>query len=270
MAEEVKKKGRKTAEEKKAELKALNKEAKALEKQLEKIKAKAKKLDEAVNPKKEKPVTLCGGQCLTCADCRVKACFNNETGKYPPFCLTTAVDKELLQSAKDIYLNDEIDKNLALTAAYVEGNFYGKYTRVQETIEFIKQYGAKKVGIATCVGLLNETGIFAKLLRKHGIEYYAVGCKIGAIEKSEIGIPPENTLTKGEKYESMCNPIMQAKVLNAQKTDLNVVIGLCVGHDALFMRYAEAPSTILIVKDRVTGHNPAVPLYTAGGIYSKI
>lgn len=209
-------------------------------------------------------------QCLTCADCRVKACFNKEEGKYPAFCLTKSVDKELLKEAKELYLNDEINQRLAQVGAEIEGQFYGKYTRVQETIEFIKRYGAKKVGIATCVGLLNEAGIFASLLRKHNIEYYAVGCKIGAIEKSEIGIPKENTLTKGEKYEAMCNPIMQAKVLNEQKTDLNIMIGLCVGHDSLFIRYSEAPVTVLIAKDRVTGHNPAVALYTCNSIYSKI
>lgn len=209
-------------------------------------------------------------QCLTCADCRVKACFNREEEKYPSFCLTKEVDTELLEQAKEMYLNDEINHRLALVGAEVEANFYGKYTRVQETVEFIKRYGAKKVGIATCVGLLNEAGIFAKILKAHGIEYYAVGCKIGAVEKSEIGIPKENTLSKGEKYESMCNPIMQAKVLNKEKTDLNILIGLCVGHDSLFIRHSEAPVTVLIVKDRVTGHNPAVALYTKGSIYSKI
>ena len=97
-----------------------------------------------------------------------------------------------------------------------------------------------------------------------------MGCKIGAIEKSEIGIPLENTLLKGAKYESMCNPIMQAMALNAQKTDLNIVIGLCVGHDSLFIRYSDAPVTVMIVKDRVTGHNPAVPLYTCKSIYRRI
>lgn len=209
-------------------------------------------------------------QCLTCAECRVKACQYKNEEKYPDFCLTKAVDKDLLQESKNIYIENKIDKKLAKTAAYVEGNFYGKYTRVQETIEFIKKYGAKKVGIATCVGLLSEAGIFTSLLRKHNIEYFAVGCKIGAIEKSEIGIPKKDTLTKGEKYESMCNPIMQAKVLNEQKTDLNIMIGLCVGHDALFMRYSDAPVTTLVVKDRVTGHNPAVALYTCNSIYSKI
>ena len=209
-------------------------------------------------------------KCFSCADCRVKACQYKEEDKYPGFCLTKSVDEELLGEAKDLYIDDAQNKKLAKTAAYVEGNFYGKYTRVQETIEFIKKYGAKKVGIATCVGLLNEAGIFANLLRKHGIDFYAVGCKIGAIEKKEIGIPKKDTLTKGERYESMCNPIMQAKVLNEQKTDLNIMIGLCVGHDALFTKYSEAPVTVLLVKDRVTGHNPAVALYTCNSIYSKI
>lgn len=196
--------------------------------------------------------------------------MNKDESKYPGFCLTKEVDENLLEDAKKMYLNDEINNRLALVGAEVESQFYGKYTRVQETVEFIKRYGAKKVGIATCVGLLNEAGIFAKILRAHGIEYYAVGCKIGAVEKSEIGIPKENTLTKGAKYESMCNPIMQAKILNREKTDLNILIGLCVGHDSLFIRHSEAPVTVLIVKDRVTGHNPAVALYTKGSIYSNV
>lgn len=209
-------------------------------------------------------------QCFTCADCKTKGCMHKEEGKYPKFCLTKNVDKDLLKEAKDLYDSDNQNKNLALMAAEIEGQFYGRLTRVEETIEFIKRYGAKKVGIATCVGLLNEAGIFASLLRQNGIEYYAVGCKIGAIEKCEIGIPPENTLTKGKMYEAMCNPIMQAKVLNEQKTDLNIMIGLCVGHDALFLKYVNAPTTVLIVKDRVTGHNPAVALYTCNSIYSRM
>lgn len=208
--------------------------------------------------------------CLSCADCALKSCMHKDTEHYPEFCLTKHVDKELLGQTKNLYIEDEENKKLALVAAEIEGQFYGRMTRVEETIEFIKRTGAKKVGIATCVGLLNEANIFAKILRSHGIDFYAVGCKIGAIEKSEIGIPKENTLTKGEKYESMCNPIMQAKILNEQKTDVNVMIGLCVGHDALFLKYVEAPTTVMIVKDRVTGHNPAVALYTSNSIYSKL
>ena len=67
----------------------------------------------------------------------------------------------------------------------------------------------------------------------------------------------------------MCNPILQARLLNEAHTDLNVVIGLCVGHDSLFYRYSEAYVTTLITKDRVTGNNPAASLYTAQSYYRK-
>ena len=68
----------------------------------------------------------------------------------------------------------------------------------------------------------------------------------------------------------MCNPIMQAEVLNETGTDLNVVMGLCVGHDSLFYKYSDALCTTLVTKDRVLGHNPVAALYQADGYYSKL
>jgi len=65
----------------------------------------------------------------------------------------------------------------------------------------------------------------------------------------------------------MCNPIGQALFLNQQKTDFNLMLGLCVGHDTLFIKYSDAPITALAVKDRVTGHNPLAPVYLAQGYY---
>lgn len=67
----------------------------------------------------------------------------------------------------------------------------------------------------------------------------------------------------------MCNPILQAMILNEAKTDLNVVIGLCVGHDSLFYKYAEGITTTLVTKDRVLGHNPVAALYQADTYYRK-
>ena len=54
------------------------------------------------------------------------------------------------------------------------------------------------------------------------------------------------------------------------KTDLNVIIGLCVGHDSLFIKYSKALVTTLITKDRVLGHNPAAALYTSGFYYKRL
>ena len=205
----------------------------------------------------------------TCADCGVLACRWREEDNYPAFCLTQGVDQELLEEVLQIYKEDETLGEIARTSACIEGEFYGRLTRVEETIEFIQRMGYKKIGIASCVGLMKETGIFAKILRAKGLEVYAVGCKIGAIDKTEIGVPNEKKLNKGCGHESMCNPIMQAKALAAEGTDFNIVIGLCVGHDTLFLKYSEAPTTVLIVKDRVLGHNPIQAPYTAQGMYSR-
>ena len=68
----------------------------------------------------------------------------------------------------------------------------------------------------------------------------------------------------------MCNPILQAKQLNAEKTDLDVVIGLCVGHDSLFYKYSDAVVTTLLTKDRVLGHNPVAALYQTRSYYAGL
>ena len=138
-------------------------------------------------------------------------------------------------------------------------------TRVQEIMEFARKIGAVRIGIANCIGLVNEARLFAKILRANGFEPYSVICKVEGRSKSSMGIP--------EKCEeigpAMCNPILQGRLLNQAKTDLNVVIGLCVGHDSLFYRYSEAYVTTLVTKDRVTGHNPAAALYTSNSYYKK-
>ncbi len=93
-------------------------------------------------------------------------------------------------------------------------------------------------------------------------------CKTGSIPKSEIGVPEEYQWTSKTGYAIgyvACNPIGQAMLLNRAETDMNVVVGLCVDHDILFTKHSEAPVTTLIAKDRVTGHNPTVILYTHYG-----
>jgi len=64
--------------------------------------------------------------------------------------------------------------------------------------------------------------------------------------------------------------VFQAFVLNDAETEFNIMLGLCVGHDSLFMRYSDAPCTVLAVKDRVTGHNPLAALYTLNSYYRAL
>ena len=116
----------------------------------------------------------------SCSDCSRLGCRSASEEQYPPFCLTTNVDKALLEETLEIYRNDPEQGLIARTSACIEGEFYGRLTRVEETIEFIKRMGYKKIGIASCVGLMREASIFARILKAKGIEYFTVGCKVGA------------------------------------------------------------------------------------------
>lgn len=203
---------------------------------------------------------------MSCIDCAVKRCDAKETAKdFPEFCVTTHMDPAVLEEAMACY---EIPENhdVMVAAAEVEYEHYCKYTRVEEIMAFAEKIGAKKIGIATCVGLLKESRILAGILRSHGFEVYGAACKAGCVPKTKVGIPEECC----EIGIHMCNPILQAKLLNHAKTDLNVVMGLCVGHDSLFYKYSEALTTTGVTKDRVLGHNPAAALYTADTYYAKL
>lgn len=201
----------------------------------------------------------------SCIDCAATAC-DAKHGKFPDFCPTTSLDPEFLSETMKLYTEDEENAKVVKEAAMVEYENYCTMTRIEEIAEFAKKMNFKRLGIATCVGLISEARTAAAILRSHGFEVFGVGCKIGAQKKSSIGIDERCE----ELGENTCNPIMQAKMLNKEKTDFNIVIGLCVGHDSLFYKYADALCTTLVTKDRVLCHNPAAALYQVNSYYSKL
>ena len=205
---------------------------------------------------------------LMCASCRVQAC-RGEPGEtpYPAFC-AMAQDTEALTDARAIY-EDEETRKLALAAAQTEADRYPNETRLEEVMSFARRLGASHLGIASCLGLIREAGMLQDIFQANGFEVSSVCCKVGAIPKEEVGLKDEEKIRPGQ-FEALCNPIAQAEVLNEAGTQLNVLVGLCVGHDSLFFRQSEAPVTVLIAKDRVTGHNPAGPLYTSHSYYSRL
>jgi uncharacterized metal-binding protein len=142
-------------------------------------------------------------------------------------------------------------------------------TRIVEICEFAEKMNFTRLGLAFCIGLAKEAGIVEKILGDRGFEVVSVLCKAGRTSKDMIGISDDDKIYKGTD-EAMCNPIFQAKLLNRSKTEFNILLGLCVGHDSLFFKHAEAPTTVLAVKDRVTGHNPLAAIYLSDSYYRKI
>jgi len=145
---------------------------------------------------------------------------------------------------------------LARAASEIEGRYYMRKTRLEEVILFSKQMNYKKLGIAFCIGLAEEAKLLAKFLRLE-FEVMSVCCKNAGIKKDTLDL----VKIDNEGDEVMCNPIGQADILNRAGTDLNLICGLCIGHDIQFTKYSQAPVSTFIVKDRVLAHNPAGSLY---------
>jgi uncharacterized metal-binding protein len=204
-----------------------------------------------------------------CSDCRAYHCDKRNTA-YPSFCPTAATDDARIEKIRSIYREDPLISEIYALSAEIEGVYYGKLTRIEEIILFSKRLGVKKLGIATCIGSMSETAVVTQILRAKGIDdYLCVCCKAGSIPKEEAGIPEEFKVNPG-RFEPACNPILQAEILSEAKTGLNVLIGLCVGHDALFTMHSKAPCVTLSVKDRVLQHNPMAAVYGVNSYYKRL
>lgn len=199
----------------------------------------------------------------TCAKCTVYACREASPDKLPKNCPIR--NEKLMETALETYALEE-NHAFYVTASELEALGYCQWPRIKETIQLCLRLGFTKVGLAFCWGLRREAAVADTLLRRAGLEVVSVVCKTGGIDKERVGIPAERKLRPGG-FEAMCNPIAQAMLLNEQGTQLNIVLGLCVGHDSMFCKYSRALTTTLVAKDRVTGHNPAAALYCAEGYF---
>ena len=181
---------------------------------------------------------------MDCAICENKKCREGEP------CI------EVEENLREKYL-DSFNEKLFGTASKVEAEGYMKLTRLEEIIKFSLEMGYKHIGIAFCIGLSEEAKTLHNIL-KNQFKVSSICCKVCGMNKEDFGL---NKIID-DRFEVMCNPIGQAYLLNSQNTDLNIICGLCIGHDILFTKNSKAPVTTFIVKDRVLSHNPAGALYS--------
>ncbi len=205
-----------------------------------------------------------------CAYCppTVRACRQGESdARGPGFC-PGKVDPATQADARAGYADPET-RRVALESARVEAEGYCRWTRVEEVIQFAKKMGFRKIGIANCISFVDHAHVLSGILESHGFEVISVACKNGSIPKEEIGLADSEKVRPGQ-FEALCNPLAQAELLNAHGSELNLVMGLCVGHDSLFFKHATGLSTVLVAKDRVLGHNPVAALHLADSYYSGL
>ena len=206
----------------------------------------------------------CAANCALCPYQEPDRICRCETGKAPEGCSTALYpaenesacaalrdDGELMRFAREAALQE---KACYAPSPYDENARQPVKPRIMEIIEFAQRMGYRKLGLAFCLGLRTEARDLCRVLLSHGFEVASVCCKVGRVDKSFLGLGEEDKIFPG--LEPMCNPIAQAKILNEENCDFALMLGLCVGHDSLFLKYVEAPVTVVAVKDRLLGHAP--------------
>ncbi len=205
-----------------------------------------------------------------CAYCpeSVRACRDGEAQKRGPGYCPSKVDPDTQQRAHALYADPQT-REMSRVAALVESEGYCKWTRVEEVVQFAKRMGYRKIGIANCISFVDLACVMSGILESHGFEVVSVACKNGSIPKEELGIADHEKVRPGQ-FEALCNPVSQAELLDAHGSQFNVLLGLCIGHDSLFFKHAKAPTTVLVAKDRVLGHNPVAALHLAETYYRRV
>jgi uncharacterized metal-binding protein len=178
---------------------------------------------------------------IDCLRCRDRVCLDGRPcpGLVPDLhCPAPDSNQaELLEAATDIACETE-----------------RRLCRVAEFIHFCHAMGYEHVGIAFCVELYRETQILAHLFRRF-LRVTPVCCKIGGQRLSQEEVP-------SRPCHIACNPAGQAAELNRRGTDINAIVGLCIGCDLVFAQHSRAPVSTLFVKDRSLANNPVGALYS--------
>ena len=190
---------------------------------------------------------------LSCL-CPKQGCWRGIDKGIPEYCEANNFINEVENSTNE-YKKAET-RALYKAASIVGQNNKGMTPRIKEAVLFAKELKLERVGFAACISMEREMPIIEKLFTKEGFQVFTVSCQIGRVSAESRGVPEVKDFVR-----SMCNPIAQANILNRNKTQLNFILALCMGHDILFTQYSEAPVSTLIVKDRVTGNNPAAAIY---------
>ena len=146
-----------------------------------------------------------------------------------------------MTTVNNLYDKDSLTVMETAEDAYVRGS-----SRLEEIRNYAKGASLKRIGIAHCVSMPKEAAAVGKFLSED-FEVYSVDCKCGKVSKLEM--------LGREGNGVMCNPAGQADYLKEIDTELNISMGLCVGHDMIFSQKSSVAVTTLVVKDRVNNHN---------------
>jgi len=184
---------------------------------------------------------------LDCLACRDRVCLRAEACPHlsPQLSVSRGDYDKTLEAAWDVACEDE--RTLC---------------RLAELVYFALEMGYTRLGVAFCVELLAPASVLTEVLRRF-FEVVPVCCKVrGILEAGPPTAGRQRSRAAEEQRVAVCDPVGLAAVLNAAHTDLNVLVGLCVGVDGVVSRESRAPTTTIFVKDKSLANNPVGAVYS--------
>jgi uncharacterized metal-binding protein len=169
-----------------------------------------------------------------CAKCKSFVCRVGRADAIPECCPMNRDFPEF----RRLYSTPDRQR-LAHQSALVEALGYCRWTRLREISEFATRMEYERVGIGYCPDMAREAVLAATYFRDQILD---------------VRLPPQKL---------GCDPLGQARMFAQEGTQLNIIAGMCVPHEAIFIRTAQAPVTSLVARDERFSHNPAASLYTA-------
>jgi len=176
---------------------------------------------------------------IQCAHCNVYACRAGRIDVAPDNC---PMQGAAFPDFAELY-GTEDRLRMAYESARVEAEGYCRWTRIREVLEFSRRMGYERLGIVHCADTAELAERAGRYLTARGLE------------------------TVLPDHREHCDPQGQADLMARSATDFNVICGMCVGHEAIFIRASQAPVTALVARDARLGHNPVAALYTCRSYY---
>ena len=186
---------------------------------------------------------MCSDECLILK--------SNE--KIPAACPTKTSSTILEEALGECQREGSCARVLWQAFSRLVGSGGAQRSRLEHIIEFSRSAGYKRIGLAGCASYLKQMDLIKRIFKRYGFASIYFCCKVGDTHFMDIDIPKKSNWT-------LCNPMGQALLLNDWGADLNVQLGLCMGHDLIFNYYSQAPVTVLVVKEKITDDNPMATL----------
>jgi uncharacterized metal-binding protein len=203
---------------------------------------------------------------MQCVNCTKQNCLIGEMVDVPSFCPSKLAPETLKAAAAQ--LKNPLYEQMTHAVAKTWKGLADK-SRIEMTIDYAKIRGYQRLGLAFCVGMAYEAEMLSNVFMHEGFQVMSVCCMCGGTSSDDVNLPEADKVVPDGR-QPMCNPIGQAMLLDQFGSELNIVLGLCVGDDVLFIRQSKAPVTVIAVKDYRLAHNPLGALYQSKSPISRL